>query len=162
MGVPVHLNIRIDYRTRPSADQLIWLFTVLTIAGHPMMSFFYWTSVLEAGVLPHDRDSVAIFIFGDVVVAMIAAIPMLALTKLALILKAGPFRLRGWNKDRPILSIVWSLALGCPALYLMVMTVQDLITPWPWYAYVWILQIAAVIVWLLVLRGAALSSAAPR
>ena len=162
MGVPVRRNIRLDYRARPSVHQAIWLYTVLVIVGHPAASFFYWTSILEAGVLRPDADSVAIPIFFDVVVAMIAAIPMLILTKLALVLKAGPFRLWSWNRDRPVLSIVWSLVLGCPAIYLTFQTVKDLATSWPWYAYGWILQIIAVIVWLLILRGAALSRAVPR
>lgn len=162
MGVPVRLNIRFDYRARPSADQAIWLYTGLVIVGHPIASFVYWTSMLEAGVLRPDADSVAIPIFLDVVVAMVAAIPMLALTKLALVLKDGPFRLWSWNTNRPIRSVVCSCALGGPALYLAFGTAKDLIAPWPWYAYAWILQIVAVIVWLLVLRGAALSSAGSR
>jgi hypothetical protein len=161
MGVPVLLNIRIDRNFRPSIDHVIWIFTALVIVGRPVTSFFYWEFVLGAGVLRYDADSIGIPIFMDLLRAMIVAIPMLVLTKLALVFKAGPFCLWSWNKHRPIVSVVWSVVLGGPAIYLTFLTVSDLITPrpWPWYEYVWIPHIVASIAWLLMLRGAALSSA---
>ena len=159
MGVPVSLNIRIGDRLRPSASGLIWLLAWLVILGHPVTSVFYWGFVLEAGILRTDADSIGIPIFADLIGAMLVAIPMLALTKLALVLKAGPFRLWSWNRRRPILSALWSVALGVPAIYLASLVIGDSVDPKPWYEYAWLPHMAALIAWLLVLRGAALSEA---
>ncbi len=162
MGVPVRLNLRIDPAFRPTASQTIWVLTGLVIIGHPVTSFVYWILVLASGILPHDRDAIGPPIFADLVGALILTPPMLALTKLALIFKTGPFRFWSWNRRRPVLSTAWSLALGGPAVGLVLLIGNDLIQPMDWFAYAWCPHRTLVIAWLLVLRGAALSHAAMR
>lgn len=160
MGVPVRLNLRMDVRFRWTENRAIWLLTVLVIVGYPVTSAFYWNFVLQAGVLPTDTDSISIVVFRDLIVATILAVPILGLTILALVLKAGPFRPWSWDKGRPILSVVWSLALGVPAILLVSLGVADSARSLPWYEYVWHPHLGLVVAWLLVLRGAALSHVA--
>ena len=157
MGVSAGATIRISDRLRPSARALIWFLTWLVIIGHPLTSSFYWGFMLDTGVLPHDADSIGIPIFADLIGALITAVPMLGLTKLALVFKTGPFRLWSWSGCRPILSTLWSIGLGGPAIYLASLIVRDVVDPKSWYDYVWLPHMAVLIVWLLVLRGAALS-----
>ncbi len=118
----------------------------------------YYPALLRSGTLPSDGDSIAIPIFQDFITAAILAPIALTITWLCLRYYVGGAKLTIWQHDKPIRSALMTALFGVPALLWASMIIYSyIIKAWPLREYLWLLVFIPQILWLLVMRAAAVS-----
>ncbi len=138
----------------PSRPWPLWFLTGLVLLGFPAVNFIYWPQVLRSGVLPSDGDSIAIPMFGSILVCLVLSPLFLGASWLCLRRYNPDTRLTAWRQDRPLRSAFATLFFGSAAAFLAVICISDLSADWPWYEYLWTVYCVVWVPWLLGLRAA--------
>jgi hypothetical protein len=134
-----------------------WLLAAAVVAGFPITSFVYYPALLGTGTLPPDGDSIAIPMFGSVIVAVVSAPGVLLLTYMCLRKYKPGGTVLIWRRDRPVSSIILTLCFGVPVVALIAFAVQDAFAPYPLVESISTPYGLICVVWLMALRAAALS-----
>ncbi len=137
------------------APRVLWPFTALAVLGLPATSLVYFPALLRTGTLPTDGDSIAIPVFGTVLIGVIFLPVALGAVWLSLRHRPASVHLLAWRSDRPLLSAALSVAAGAPALLLLAGFASVARDPWP--EPLWAPWLALFAAWFLLLRAAALS-----
>lgn len=141
----------------PSQPKPLWVLTWLLLIMAPVLNTLYWNIVLEAGVLPHDGDAIAIPIFAGMVFTVLISPFVLTVSWLCLRRYNPRTRFLAWRSDRPVRSIFASLVFGAAALGLAGMLahdVRDMFGDYPGYEFLFTSLLPPAIVWSLAMRAA--------
>ena len=135
----------------------IWVVSVLLPVGFVGVSLVYYPILLLSGRLNPQSDSIGIPIVQDFTTAALLMPIILVMTAIALRKYAGPVPLFFWDRSAHTRSIIVSIICGVPALLAGVGIVYDVVQFMPWYEYFIEINLVHGIVWLLLIRAAALS-----
>ena len=138
----------------PRSPGLIWILTGLLLLGFPAVSLIYWPEVLRSGALPPNGDSVAIPMFGSIIVTLALSPFIIGITQLGLKRYNPETRLASWRHDRLYRSILVTVVCGGMAIVIGALTVEGLETALHWYDYLWPAYYALCLLWLLAYRAA--------
>lgn len=144
-------------RTRLTDTGPVWVIALVTVAGLPLTALIYYPAVLRTGKLDPMADSILIPIMDSVYLAAFATPIVAAVTWICLKTYDPTRPLFGWRKDRPVTSLLVSVAFLVPAA---LVTLSVLWTPFSEFAaqdWLWLPHQAACLAWCLLLRSAALS-----
>lgn len=133
---------------------ILWVYTSLLIFGFPIANIIYYDRLLASGALSPDVDSVAIPMFGGVILTAICAPFVLAITWLCLRHFNVGTKLLAWRVDRPLRSFAATLACVTMAITLIAATITDFSKSLPSYEYILTYYSLLWIPWLLWLRAA--------
>lgn len=139
----------------PSSPWPLWGLAGLLIVGFPVLNFVYWPEVLRSGVLPPESDGIGIPMFGSILLAMLAAPVLLALSWACLRRYNPAADIAAHLRGRPWRSAAATLGFGGLALLLVAEIVLAAGRVQPWYEYLWPAYSALWVPWLIGL-GAAL------
>jgi hypothetical protein len=135
----------------------IWMLSAGIPSGLVATSFLYYPMLLRSGTLDPNADSISIPLFQNLLWAAVAIPLVVALTWFSLRNYQGGRRLLGWNGEMPFrswaISIVAALIIGV----LLHDNFMGLLSPTWWCEIVWLPYSALWMIWVLMLRAAALS-----
>ena len=135
----------------------IWLISAGIPFGLIASSFLYYSMLLSSGTLDPHADSIGIPIFQDLFLA-VASIPfVVALTWISLRNYHGKIRLLGWNSEKPVRSWAISIIVAVIIIGIVCQGVMGLFSPAWWCEIIWLPYSALWVLWMLMLRAAALS-----
>jgi hypothetical protein len=134
-----------------------WCLTAVAVVGFPITSVFYFDTLLRLGTLPPDGDSIAIPIFGSVILAFAAAPVAILVTFLSVRRYQAGGTLLSWRPKQPIFSGAITVVFGVPFLFLAYILIHLVVIRAPAIEYIWAPYTAALAVWLLLLRAAAIT-----
>ena len=135
----------------------IWAVSVLLPIGFAGLSPVYYSFLLRSGRLETQSDSIAIPIVQDFATAAVLTPVILIMTAVALRKYAGPVPLFVWDRSAHLRSIIVSIICVIPAVTAGLGIGYDVLQHLPWYEYFIDLNMIHGIVWLLLIRAAALS-----
>jgi hypothetical protein len=134
----------------------IWAISALVVLGLPATSWVYWPAVLKAGVLPPDADAVIIPMIESIVLAGLLAPFIAFVTWLCVRRRLSLIDLLIWRDDRPILSGFVTICAALPFALGLFLIKKELSAPPGWFGHWWLPYTVLVLVWLVVMRAAAL------
>lgn len=140
----------------PSRSWPWWTLTGLLLIGGPLVSLCYWLAVLEAGLLPHDKDSISIPLFGSLVLTALIAPVVLGSAWFCLRRYRAGLSLLAWRSDRPWRSLLVTLAWFPAVGLLLLEIVVSLGRPVFWHDYLWPAYLCLWLPWLVGMRAAAI------
>ena len=140
----------------PLSAKWIWSLSALVVLGFPITSWLYWPAVLEAGVLSPDADSIIIPMFESAVLAVLAAPVVGLLTWLCTRRRTSLLDMAAWRSDRPMTSGAVTVCAVLPAFFAVFLIEQEIAAPRGWYGWAWLPYTLTVLLWLAVMRAAAL------
>ena len=139
----------------PSRVWPLWSLTGLLLLGFPALNVVYWPQILRSGALPPDGDTIAIPVFGSIIVAFVAFPFVLGVASLCLRAYNPDTRLAAWRADRPLRSAVATAIFVPPAALIAAEALEPLLFDLPWYEVLWSAYGGLCTLWLLALRAAA-------
>ncbi|WP_157105667.1 hypothetical protein [Sphingomonas sp. TDK1] len=141
-------------RWMPSSSTSLWILSGVVLVAFPVLNFVYWPEVLRAGVLPPDGDSIAIPMFGSILLAAMASPVVLGIAWLCLRQYNDKTRIIAFRPDRLVRSIFSTMVMGGFAGVLLFDALRAVVVGKPWYELLWSGYASMVAVWLLMLRAA--------
>ena len=132
----------------------LWVYTWLLILGFPIANIIYYDRLLASGTLSPDADSVAIPMFGDIVLTVFFTPFVIAITWLCLRNYNAGTKLLAWRVDRPVRSFAATLVCITMAITIIAATITDFRKAMPSYEYILTYYSLIWIPWLLWLRAA--------
>jgi len=142
----------------PSSSRPIWLLTLLLLTAFPVLNLAYWPRVLQSGVLPRAGDSIAIPMYGSVVLAVVASPFLLGITWICVRRYNPAAKIMAFRRDRPYRTSLATLVCGGLAA-LLVEILREVSITQPWYEYIWPAYFALWVLWLMWLRAALIEQA---
>lgn len=133
---------------------ILWMYTSLLIFGFPIVNIIYYDRLLASGTMSPDADSVAIPMFGSVILTAFCAPFVVAITWLCLRHFNAGTKLLAWRSDRPVRSFAATLACVTMAITLIAATITDFRKSLPSYEYILTYYSLLWLPWLLWLRAA--------
>lgn len=134
----------------------IWSLSAFVVLGLPGTSWLYWPAVLEAGVLSPDADSIMIPMFGSAVFAALLLPLVVLITWLCTRRRTNLLDFAAWRGDRPILSVAVTACAALPFAFGLLLIAEELAEPRGWHGLYWLPYTVAVLLWLALMRAAAL------
>lgn len=146
----------------PKRPWPIWLLAGVLLLSEPVAEYIHWTEVLHSGQLSEGNDLIIIPIGQSVVASMILAPLVMWITHLCVRRYNPRSRLLGWDRHRAMRSGLLSLVFGGAAAGMTVFMITILVDYYPffdlpWYEYLWVICWMLPILWLLILRAAAVA-----
>ncbi|SIN60613.1 hypothetical protein SAMN02745824_0704 [Parasphingorhabdus marina DSM 22363] len=142
----------------PTKPWPIWLTAISIPFVLVGTAFIYYPLLGKSGTLDPHADTIAIPMYGSLMVAVPLAIFVLVVTSIVMIFYSGrSAKLFAWNSDRPILTAIISVVFGGPAILLFLSFLNSIIQIHPWYDYILEINSLLWIAWLLLLRGVLVS-----
>ena len=136
----------------------MWLLAALVIVALPAWGFTYYPLLLRSGSLPSDGDSIMIPMMGTLASSLVLAPVILGLTFVGLRRYPGSVQLFVWDRDRPLRSVLLSIAFGFPAALAVYAMFEGAWPIQPWYEYLFSLYCLLLAAWFLLLRAASVSA----
>ncbi|HEX8412914.1 MAG TPA: hypothetical protein VF637_03390 [Sphingomicrobium sp.] len=141
----------------PFGKPTAWLLAACVVLGLPATSWIYWPAVGAAGVLSPEADTIIIPMMSSIFFA-VALLPIVCLiTWLCLRRNDDAGSLLAWDRVRPIRSVLMTLGFAIPFCFSLLSLVDGFTAPPGWHGLMWLPYTLAVLFWLAVMRGAALS-----
>lgn len=137
----------------PSRTSALWMLTAVLMVAYPVLNFVYWPEVLKSGVLPPDGDSIAIPMFGSLLVTLIASPIVVGVAWMCYRRYNPSTRFLVFRLDRPYRSAVATGVFGISATVLCCGALADAARSMPWYEYLWPAYMMLTSAWLLTLRA---------
>lgn len=140
-------------RWMPSSSKPLWVLSGVVLVALPVLNFLYWPQVLRAGMLPPDGDSIAIPMFGSVLLAVVISPVVLGGAWLCLRHYNDKRHFTAFRRDRLVRSILATIVMGGVAGMLLVDALRAVVVGQPWYEHLWSGYASMVAAWLLMLRA---------
>lgn len=138
------------------SPKLIWGLSAMVVLGLPVTSWLYWPAVLGAGVLSPEADSIIIPMFESAVLAALLSPVIAVLTWLCTRRRTSPLDIAAWRRDKPVISGLVTTCAALPFAYGLFLAEEEIAAPHGWYGWAWLPYTAVVLLWLALMRAAAL------